>query len=219
MRNRLNVDVRPVANCARRLSRRTDRQRMRWKRFIHKRTRSNNTLFADLDAAQNGAVRRNPTMVPDRDRLNLFFSVYCQIVLIRIKDPRPRTDPNAVPNRQSRLRAQMTAVQKSLAADCYASARKGEDDHRTQIGTQPSIRTNLHTRALGDGDVHAAGESLRVDARTDRQMPAGSDRKMRRREVRTRFGVEGEAGVLGQATTQSKPVVGLDRLQSPAQRE
>ncbi len=129
-------------------------------------------------------------MVADHDGLDPFDALGIQIMLIRIEDARTRTDPDTIANVETRLRTQVTAVEKALAADPDLGPREREDDDRRNVGPEPGIRADLDVGTLCDRNMNAMRSPFGIDPGTDRQARAGRERQMRRRKIRTGIAIE-----------------------------
>jgi hypothetical protein len=68
-------------------------------------------------------------MVADHYGLDSLDAFGIEIMLIRIEDARTRTDPDTIANVETRLRTQVTAVEKAFATnpDMCAGERKDDD--------------------------------------------------------------------------------------------
>ena len=122
-------------------------------------------------------------MVADHDLLDPLDPFGIQIMLVRIEDARPGTDPDPISNLQTRLGAQMTAVEKSFAPDPDSRPRKRKDDDGREVGAKPRIGADLDMRALRDRDMQSSGSPLGVDTLADREPRTRRKGEMGRSEI------------------------------------
>lgn len=158
-------------------------------------------------------------MITDHDRLDSFDTLGIQIVLIRIKDTRTWSDPDAIANIEARLRAQMASIEKPFATDSNMRTGKREDDDGREIRSEPSIRADLDMGPLRNRDVDPMRTSLGIDTLTDREARTRRKRKMRRGEVGAGFLGQRQAGIQAAKPTQAQSIHGLNRLQAPSGRD
>ena len=94
-------------------------------------------------------------MIADHDGLDFLDALGIQIMLIRIENTRARTDPDTIADIQTRLRTQVTSVEKALTADPDMRAGKRKDDDGGDVGTQPGIRPDLDMGTLCDRNMNS----------------------------------------------------------------
>ena len=114
---------------------------------------------------------------------------------LRVEDAAAGADENPPAEHQGSFRAQVTAVEKSVATDHQARTGEGHDLYRCQIAAQPAALPHDHFGAGTEIEANTGPTPFRNSPGSDLQDRAFRQRELCPREVAAGPGIDVETGI------------------------
>ena len=183
---------------------------MGWEVMDHHGTRAHHAVGADVDAAQDRHVAREPDAVTELDGRTPLRTFGVEGMLVGVEDAAAGADPVALAERQRLLRAQMTARKPAPLSDPEASALEDRQVHRLALDPQPAAVADLDAPAAFDVEDQSARNSLGHDVGADPELRAGRKLEACDGQVRARRGMDPEPRMTAPQSAKPPAVSHLD---------